>query len=463
MIGLGFLYFFLPVFTALYLVSPKQIKSRLALLSGAGLICYADPVGLILMGVCILSGYLFGVFIHNFREKPAGRVLVGLSIAVNFAAFLLFHRTAYDGSDLLTVIGKQSILKNTALVGASLMPFHSIAYCVDVYRKKYVCDHKFIRVAEYIAFFPCFAAGPILRFDRVRREMEEPKVSAEKSAAGIRMLMLGLFMKLFISNTMYELWNDVRDIPVRSLPALSAWIGILAFAFFVFFELSAFSYMASGLASLMGIRVPRNFREPYRATGFFDFCRRFNCTVYRWCVDYIYRSIKRSGEGIFCDLLAVTISLIVAMLWYGFSLRTIVFGAAFMLMLCLEKILKKPLNKLPTPVRRLLFLFLLMVILPFLAFSSPMEAVQYIAAMFGGSNVAVDTTSEYLFGTYFLFVVICLLISSGVSGYIFKKKVFSNEYLQTVIQPVWVIALLIFCTAILVSGDSGSYMYIYMF
>ena len=102
---------------------------------------------------------------------------------------------------------------------------------------------------------------------------------------------------------------------------------------------------------------------------------------------------------------------------------------------------------------------MLMVIMPFLSFTEPMEAIKLISAMFGGNHVAVDMTSEYLSGTYIMFVILCLLISSGIFGFVFKKKVFNNEYLQTVIQPVWVIALLIFCTAFLVSEDSSMFTY----
>ena len=69
MSDISFLYFFLPVFMGIYLITPKVLKRLLVILAGAGVIFWADPVGLIPMGVCILSGYLFGIFIHNFRDK----------------------------------------------------------------------------------------------------------------------------------------------------------------------------------------------------------------------------------------------------------------------------------------------------------------------------------------------------------------------------------------------------------
>ena len=96
-----------------------------------------------------------------------------------------------------------------------------------------------------------------------------------------------------------------------------------------------------------------------------------------------------------------------------------------------------------------------------MAFSDILDALGYIRAMYGGNQIAADVTSEYLISAYFLFVALCMLISGGVFGYVFKKKMFNNEYLQTIIQPVWVIALLIFCTAFLVSGNESLYRYMF--
>lgn len=458
MSDISFLYFFLPVFMGLYLISPKILKGKLVLLAGAGVIFWADPIGLIPMSVCVLSGYLFGIFIHNFKDKAISKVLLGMEIAINAAAFLLFHRTAFDGADLMTVLGQKSLVKSTAAIGASVMPLHSIAYCIDIYKKKYVCDHRFTRVAEYIAFFPTFGAGPILSYDKVREQLAEPRPCFEKCAVGVRMLMTGLMMKLFISNSMIELWNDVTDIPVNNLPMPSAWLGATAFALFFFFEVCAFNCMACGLASMMGIDIPYGFRGAFGPPSFMALGKRMNPSLYSWSRNYIYRNIKRNGNC-FSEFAAIMISVMTAMLWYGTSLRSIMFASAVIIMLCLEKMMERPLKKLPKAVRTLLLIFIVPLIMPFMAFTDPNEALQYIAAMFGGETTAIDTVSGYLLGSYSAALIIGLVIAFGLFGYLMRKKVFNNEYLRTIIQPVWVIALLIICTAFLVSGENCTFMF----
>ncbi|MBO4865038.1 MAG: acyltransferase [Ruminococcus sp.] len=456
MSDISFLYFFLPVFTGLYLITPKALKRLLVILAGAGVIVWADPVGLIPMGICILSGYLFGIFIHNFRDKVWGKVFLGLEITVNAAAFLLFHRTAFDGADFMTLLGQKPLIKSAAAIGASVMPLHSVAYCIDVYKKKYVCEHRFTIVAEYIAFFPTFGAGPILSFDKMKSQFEDPKPSFAKCAVGVRMLMLGLIMKLFISNAMKDMWHDVTDIPLNSMPATAAWLGSLGFAMFFYFEVCAFCCMACGMASLMGIELSYSLPAGIHSKSFRGLCRRANPSLYHWSRNYIYRSIKRDGSG-FSEFLAIIFSVMLAVLWYGFSMRSVMFGAALIVVLCFEKILESPLKKLPGFVRYIILFFMILVIMPFMAFSEPAEALQYISAMFGSGNNTLDTASSYLLGSYSCPMITAIVVSFGAFGYLKRKKVFNNEYLTTIIQPVWVIALLIICTAFLVSGENCTY------
>ena len=461
--GLSFLYFFLPIFMAVYLVLPKFLKGKAILLAGAALVLWADPFGLPAMAACIFSGYLFGIFIHNFREKPLSKIFLALEIIINATVFLLFHKTAYDAADVAGLFAKTDLLGNVVLLGASVMPLHSIAYCMDIYRRKYVPEHHFSTVAGYIAFFPTFAAGPILSFDKVRSEISEPSPNTDKLSRGIKWLMIGMFTKLFFSNSMFEMWNDVRNIPIKSMSILNAWLGIFAFAFFFFFELNAYSNIARGLALMLGIDIPYNFRELSSAKSFGDIIRKFNTSLNRWCMNYIYRSFRHRKKNVFLGFLALTFSVLVGVLWYGISMRSMVFAAVLLFMLMAEKLFEKPMKKLPKPVCKLVFFIILLVTLPLFAFSEFSYSVKYISAMLGlgKTRAAFDASTEYLVGTYFLFIVIALLLLSGLFTYLLKKKIFNNEYLQTILQPVLVIALLIVCTAFLVSVSDMQILYMF--
>lgn len=462
MVSLGFIYFFLPVFTGLYALIPMKFRGVFSIAVTAFIVGLMDPWGLIPITVCVFSAYLGGIFIYNFREtkKVSRGLLIGV-IAINVASMLTFLHSSYDGCGLLSMIGSKSLFTRVLAYGACVYPLHAISYCIDIYRGKYLCDHRFSIVAQYVSFFPVLAAGPLLRYDKMKPMLEKPEMSLDSCANGISLLILGLFRKLVLSDTMFELWRNVKDIPLDTLPAASAWIGIVAFTFFAYFELSAFSYMAAGLSAIMGIELPKNFKEPYAAYSFSGFIRRFNCTLYKWSHDYIYKSLLGDDKRRPIRFLALIPATIFAFVWYGFSLRILIFSAALLFMMISEQILDKPLKKLPKPARRALFFFSLLLIMPFFAYVRPEEAINYILAMFGANKIVVDTLSEYLFSTYFMFIMLCLFFSTGVFSYFFKKKVPANIYLKTIIQPVWTIALLILCTAFLVSGNKELFTYLF--
>lgn len=455
MVSIGFIYFFLPIFLGIYALVPVKARPWLMIVASAGAIALNGPMFLVPAAVCVMSAYLGGIFIYNFREKKSkSKLILILSITLSALVYLFFHHCAYDSSDLFTLLGGSSPFKTMSMLGSAVIPLNSISYLTDVYRGRYRCDHKFTTIAQFVTFFPVLAAGPLLSYEKIAESLKRPIISAELGAKGVKLFLLGLFRKLVLSNTMYELWRNVSEISPDKLPPLTAWIGILGFAFFIYFELSSFSYMASGMAAFMGVELPENFHDPYTACSVTDFLRRFNSSLYIWCRRYIRRSMISNNSSM-TKVPAMCISLLLGALWYGFSYRCFVFALACMLIIIVESVISRYLKKLPIFVRRLGFVFLLLVILPVIAFNSPLKVMGYIGAMFGFNNVAVDTMSPYLAETYLLFIALCLLISSGIFSYAFHKAENISEYLSTIIQPVWCIALLVLCTAFLVSGEAG--------
>lgn len=462
MVSIEFIYFFIPVFMGVYAIVSPALRGKLIIVAAAVLSCWHNPLGLIPMSVSVLSGYLGGILIYNFRDNKAQKNLfLFLSLLINAAAFLLFYRSAYDNANLLGFFGIDSILNSASVLGIVVFPLHSISYCVDIYREKYSCENKFSRVAEYIAFFPALVAGPILRYDNMSETLKSPMLSSDMGAKGIRMLLVGLAEKLLLSNTMFELWNNVREVKLTDLPALSAWIGIIAFGFSMFFELSAFVNIARGLGVLMGFELPVNLDQPFTAYTLLDFFRRFNITLFSWTEEYIFNSLKKINKSRFPTFLAIVISASADMLWYGLGFRTLLFALFISAAVFTEYLLRKPLEKLPKALRRVLVLLIIGVALPLLAFKDPSDAVKYLGAMFGANRIAADLLSEYLIQTYFLFIAAAIAIVSGLMNCILKKINNISEYILTIIQPICVIGLLLICTAFIIADNGKMLFYLF--
>ena len=88
--SIPFLYYFLPVVMILYFLAPKKVKNGFLLI--ASLIFYGigEPKYLILIVTAILSGYVFGILIGKYKERPVGRLFLFLSVAVPLGMLLWF-------------------------------------------------------------------------------------------------------------------------------------------------------------------------------------------------------------------------------------------------------------------------------------------------------------------------------------------------------------------------------------
>ena len=84
-------------------------------------------------------------------------------------------------------------------------------------------------------------------------------------------LIMGLYKKVVLADGIAPVADQVFDASNTVVPAMSdAWIGALAYTFQIYFDFSAYSDMAVGIALLFGIRLPLNFNSPYRAVNIID-------------------------------------------------------------------------------------------------------------------------------------------------------------------------------------------------
>lgn len=452
MISIEFLYFFVPVFMAMYAILPLKIRGKLIALASAAIVCWVHPAGIIPLSVSVLGGYIFGIFIYNFRDKKKKqRAFLIASVVLNAAAFLLFARLS-SGSGLLGLITGSGFIKEATAFGVTVYTLHSISYCVDIYRGKYVCQHSFALTAEYIAFFPVLCAGPILRFDDMSETLKNPVLSVEKISKGIRLLLVGYAKKLILADAMFELWCDVKAIDLNILPALTAWIGVAAYGFALYFSLWAYSDIGRGMGLMLGFEMEYNFKTPLKAVGFSDFVKRFNASLFNWGSDYVYSAFDAPKKSLrFSGIFIVSV---LGMMWYSVGINTLLFGVFLGVFIIIEMLMSERLEKINPIIRRILMLFLLSVIIPVLARENQSDAFAYCASMFGANNVTVDVMSVNLLKIYLPLLLICIVISTGAVEFFIGKVENISEYIMTIIRPVWVIALLLLCTSYLISADS---------
>ncbi|MBR1739594.1 MAG: acyltransferase [Ruminococcus sp.] len=455
MVSIEFLYFFLPLFMGLYAVCTPSLRTKLIPLGAAFLTAWTDVRGLVPLGVSVLVSYLGGIFIFNLRKKPVRkRLVLTLCIAVELTAMILLARSAYDGGSFFGLFGSNDPIKVFSAFGVMVYPVNSIAYCAEISRGRYECEHRFFAVASYVCFFPTFVIGPLVSFDRLREDLRAPVISFEKMSSGILQLLTGFACKLILSNGMYDIWRVFGTAETSEMTALSAWLGSGVFGMFFFLELYSFSMIASGLSLMLGIELPYNFRSPARSVSFGELMRRFNCSLYRFMRENIYLPCVRKSAG-WAVIPAAFMSVFLTSLWYGFSVRCLIFGAAVYIIIMLERALKGLVRRLPIAVRRVIFWLLLMTVLPLLAYDNPAEAFEHIAKMYEPGADLTDPLLEYVLTTFPVVMLLGIYVATGLNRFVKRRYNALHDYIKYIVRPIGVIALLILTTSLLVSTDAG--------
>ena len=78
---------------------------------------------------------------------------------------------------------------------------------------------------------------------------------------------------------------------------LGGWLGLLAFAFQIYFDFSGYSDMAIGLGRIFGFRFLENFRYPYQSGSVTEFWRRWHMSLTGWFREYLYIPLGGNRGG----------------------------------------------------------------------------------------------------------------------------------------------------------------------
>jgi alginate O-acetyltransferase complex protein AlgI len=347
-----FLFVFLPLVVAAYFATPAH-RARLVLVVVASYAFYAYAKWwfALLMVASTLVGFVGGQLIERTRSKWA----VGVTVALLLALLGAFKYAAFVGGNLTSFVGVitahgfpglHAFLNGIVLpIGISFYTFEGISYCVDVYRGTLPAERDPLRYAFFISFFPHLIAGPIVRYGILQPQLlRKHAFDVDRVRAGLLLFALGLAKKTLVADSFASWVNRYLDDPA-SLHAFEAWAAIVGFGFQIYFDFSAYSDMALGLARIFGIELPWNFNRPYRASSPIEFWRRWHVTLSTWLRDYLYIPLggNRKGERRRDANLMATMGL--GGLWHGASLNFVVWGLyQGLLLLATHRLRKLPLR-----------------------------------------------------------------------------------------------------------------------
>ena len=364
---LNFLIFFLLVFS-LYILIDRKKQNILLLIASYYFYASWDYRFTSLLLLSTIIDFICGhkIFINKrSNNNKLSKHWLFLSIFVNLSilcTFKYFNFFSESFAYLLSVLGfsNNPIIINIILpVGISFYTFQSMSYTIDVYRgataqcypeitgqsfweKTTEIIPYFSDFALYVSFFPQLVAGPIERSNRLLSQIyADRSVTIKKIEEGIGLFLLGLVMKCAIADEISKIVDvTFSDITRKSL--LQIYLGSVSFSIQIYCDFAGYSYMARGIARILGFDLMRNFKQPYVSQSFREFWQRWHISLSTWFRDYLYIPLGGNRSGSVRTAINLFLTMTIAGFWHGSTYAFIAWGAFHGLLLIIERFFITP-------------------------------------------------------------------------------------------------------------------------
>lgn len=455
--SINFLYYFLPTVLILYFIVPKKYKNLLLLISSLLFYFYGEPKYIILMIIEIILAYFEAMLIEKYKSKE----IFIFSIFIHVLLLCIFKYTNFLITNINGIFNTNISLLNIVLpIGISFYTFQIISYLVDVYKEKVKAQKNFISLATYVSLFPQLIAGPIVRYETINDELDNRKQTFNDFSSGISRFIIGLSKKVLIANILGELCNIF--ILSNEKTVLFYWIYGISYSLQIYFDFSAYSDMAIGLGRMFGFHFMENFDYPYISKSITEFWRRWHISLSSWFKDYVYIPLGGSREGTFKLIRNILIVWLLTGLWHGSEWTFVIWGMFIGILLVIEKLLlNKYIEKLPSIVRRIYTLFIIMISFIIFSGSNINESFNNIVGLFNFSNPFINKFTIHYLKDYGLVLIIAIFLSTPIlKNTIIKLK--ENKKINNIINILEIIVLLILLvivTSYLIDSSYNPFLY----
>ncbi|MBQ3798488.1 MAG: MBOAT family protein [Butyrivibrio sp.] len=359
-----------------------------------------------LAGIYVLASsfvcFFAGVIIQRYRKEKRTRV----------ASFICYISVAFFALSLLLLkyfpvyypeqLRQENVLKYIVMpVGFSFYIFQAISYVIDVNRGKVSAAKNPVNIILYLAYFPKFVSGPIIRYPDFKAELAviRRKTKFREPMRWKRALyytLVGCFMKLVIADRLSDYISRLFE-GYENYGSLLLLMGSLFYTIQIYCDFAGYSYVAKGISLMYGIEICENFKQPYCSSNITEFWRRWHMSLSRWFVDYLYIPLGGNRKGEARKIINTMIVFLVCGMWHGAGINFIVWGLLHGIFSAIDTIARdKGLNSLRSGAAGHIIAFAeASFAWIFFRASSFSSGVGYIRAMLG-NGLQLGTISEQL-------------------------------------------------------------------
>ncbi len=337
---------FLPVVVGIFWLLPFRFRKFWLLAASYFFYMYWNPMFIFLLLVSTCIDYFGGICMEKFRERKSLRkALLLISICMNLGLLFFFKYFNFFSENVNSLCALLSLPYRVPQwdlilpVGISFYTFQTMSYTIDVYRGDVPAERDPITFALYVTYFPQLVAGPIESSANLIPQLKkEHKRNWEDFSAGIRLLLSGFFRKCVVADFCGIYVNAVFA-SMEQANSLAIFLGGALFCIQMYCDFAAYSEIAAGTARLMGVRLMKNFDQPYLSQSYTEFFRRWHISLNRWFTQYVYIPLGGSRKGTARKLLNTVIVFALCGLWHGAKWTYVLWGLYAAFWLCLESLL----------------------------------------------------------------------------------------------------------------------------
>jgi D-alanyl-lipoteichoic acid acyltransferase DltB (MBOAT superfamily) len=300
------------------------VRQSLLLAVSLGFYAIAAPRHLGILAVVVGIHFAAIQALHRIRNERARSALLWSTLASGFGLLVFYKVPGEIAAGLLGPVGRDHAWMLIQPLGLSYLVFQVSGALINYSSRSEEPPPGPIAFAAFATFFPQMTAGPISRWDELAPSLSRPEPSAREEA--FELFLMGLFKRTVVSNHLSLL--VVPCLTGERTGAFPIALALILSPLELYADFSGGTDIARSAALWLGIRLPENFQEPFRASTLSDFWRRWHMSLSGWLRDYVYaplsfelRRLRMVGIA-----LALMTSFILIGVWHGITWNYLLFG-----------------------------------------------------------------------------------------------------------------------------------------
>ncbi|MHB8528243.1 MAG: MBOAT family O-acyltransferase [Caulobacteraceae bacterium] len=345
-----FIFGFLPlVLVATFVLGRwKQGWAKVVLaLASLAFYALARPRDLPLLVGSVAFNYVVGTLIQRAfagGRPGAVRLWLWLGVAADLALLGWFKYADFVAGNIAAVFHTTGLPPIALPLAISFFTFQNIAWLVDQSRGR-AGPLGVVDFTLFVTFFPKLISGPLVHYEEFVPQTQTRRfgrLNWRNIMIGLVIFAIGLFKKTVIADSLAPYVNPLFAAGGKGAEytLVSGWLAAISYTFQLYFDFSGYSDMAIGVARLFGLKLPINFHSPLRAPSVTDYWRRWNMTLQRLIVSYVFdplslplnRLAARLGLGGWSTFVLavgapIFVTFVAVGLWHGAGWTFILFGS----------------------------------------------------------------------------------------------------------------------------------------